>query len=266
MTTAGWKGAVAMVTGASSGIGRAVAKAAAHRGARIGLVARHEPALSLVLDEIGGQGTVAVADVASRQQAEGAVAQVEAALGPIDIVVANAGVGLYGAFVDSDPEDFERLLGVNVLGTLYVLRAALPSMVERRRGHVVVVASVAGRMAAPFEAVYSATKFAQVGLAEALAVELSAFGIGVSVVNPGVVDTGFFEARGHGYDRTFPKLISPEKVAQTVIEAVDRDHRETFVPGWLRSAMVVRQVVPPLYGSGTRRSFKSELAALERSR
>ncbi len=261
-----WNGSVAIVTGASRGIGRAVARAASARGARVGLVARQQEALEEVLDEIGGRGAVAVADVSSREQTERAVRHVEGILGPIDIVVANAGIGLYGAFVDSDPDDFQRLLGVNVLGTMYVLRAALPSMVERRRGHVVVVGSVAGRMAAPFEAVYSSTKFAQTALAEALSVELAAFDIGVSLVNPGVVETNFFEARGHSYDRSFPKLIGPEKVAHTVISAVERGQREAFVPRWLRGADVVRHVAPFFYDPGTRRSFKTELEAFGQSR
>lgn len=261
-----WNGSVAIVTGASRGIGRAVCRAAADRGARVGLVARDREALEEVLDAIGGGGVVAVADVSSREQTEGAVRQVEDALGPIDIAVANAGIGLYGAFVDSDPDDFQRLLGVNLLGTMYLLRAVLPAMVERRRGHIVIVGSVAGRMAAPFEAVYSSTKFAQTALAEALSVELAAFDIGVSLVNPGVVETQFFEARGHSYDRSFPKLIPPEKVAQAVIGAVERGRHEIFVPSWLRSADVVRHVAPFLYDPGTRRSFKAELEDLSRSR
>jgi short-subunit dehydrogenase len=266
VTTVGWDGSVALVTGASRGIGRAVAKNAAARGARVGIVARHEAQLRLVLDEIGGRGMVAVADVASREQVERAAAQVEAGLGPVDIVVANAGVGLYGAFVDTDPEDFQRLVSVNVLGTLYVVHAVLQSMVARRRGHVVVIGSIAGRIGTPFEALYSATKFAQVGFAEALAVELSPFGIGVSLVNPGVVDTEFFAARGHRYDRSFPKMISPDKVADAVIRALDEGRPEQFVPGWLQPATVVRHMVPALYGWGTRRSFEHELAALDRSR
>jgi short-subunit dehydrogenase len=266
VTTLGWDGAVALVTGASRGIGRAVAEMAAARGARVGLVARNETELRLVLDKIGGRGVVAVADVASRTQTERAVAEVEAALGAIDIVVANAGVGLYGAFVDAKPDDFERLLAVNVLGTMYVLRSIVPSMAERRRGHVVVIGSIAGRIGAPFEAVYSATKFAQEGLVEALAIELSAFDIGVSIVNPGVVDSDFFEARGHVYDRTFPRLIRSEKIARAVVRSVERGRHEAFVPGWMRAATVVRHLAPPLYRSGTRRSFKGEVETLERSR
>lgn len=262
----GWRGAVVLITGGSRGIGRAVATAAVARGATVGLVARNERGLRAVLDEIGGHGTVAVADISSHDEAERAVARVRDELGPIDVVVANAGIGQYGPFVDADPSQLERLVAVNVLGTMYVLRASLPEMVERRRGHLVIVGSVAGRMGTPFEAVYSATKFAEVGLAESLAVELSAFGIGVSMVNPGPVDTGFFDARGHAYDRTFPRKVSPERIADAVIRAVEQPRLEQLVPRWLRSALVFRHLVPAVYESGTRRSFKRELEVLARSR
>jgi short-subunit dehydrogenase len=262
MSPVGWSDSVSLVTGASRGIGRAVARAAAERGSRIGLVARGESDLRRVLDEIGGRGAVAVADVASRAAAEAAVASVEDQLGPLDIVVANAGIGLYGPFVEADPDDFARLVGVNVLGTMHVLRAALPGMVRRRRGHVVIVGSVAGRLGAPFEAVYSATKFAQVGLAEALSVELSAAGVGVSLVNPGPVDTAFFDRRGHDYTRSFPRKVSAERVARAVMAAVDDRRFEQLVPRWLRPAHIFRHLAPPLYLSGTRRTFRAELSDL----
>jgi short-subunit dehydrogenase len=261
-----WDNSVALITGASRGIGRATAKAATAKGARVGLVARSEGELKQVLDEIGGRGAVAVADVSQRADAERAVKEITDALGPIDVVVANAGIGQYGPFIDVDPSEFDRLLGVNVLGTMYVLRAALPGMVERRRGHVVILASVAGRMGSPFEAVYAATKFAQVGLAEALSVELSAFDIGVSIVNPGPVDTPFFETRGHDFTRSFPKKVAPEKVADAVIGAVEHNRFEQYVPGWLRPAHLFRHLVPPAYQSGTKRTFTDELNELQKSR
>jgi short-subunit dehydrogenase len=254
-----WEGSVAVVTGASRGIGRAVARAAAERGAQVGLISRSQAELDAVLGEIGGRGAVATADVADRTETEKALAAVEQALGPIDILVNNAGIGAYGAFADEDVETFERLMRVNYLGTIYPMKAVLPGMLTRGRGHIVNIASIAGRIGAPFEAAYSATKFAVAGLSEAIAIELGGRGIGVSVVNPGPVDTEFFEARGHPYRRKTPKPVSAERVANDVIAAVEKNKLETYVPRWLGSAVVSRVLLPPLYRSGTARAFREEL-------
>jgi short-subunit dehydrogenase len=231
-----------------------VARQAVARGARVGLVARSAADLDEVLSLVGGRGVAVPADVADAAEVTDAVRQVEAALGPVDVVVANAGIGAYGPFAATDVDEVDRLTRVNWLGTAYVVRAVLPGMVERRRGHVAVVASIAGRMGAPLEALYSATKFAQVGLAEALEVELAPYGIGVSVVNPGPVATDFFAARGHPYDRRFPRPVSAERVAAEVVDAVERGRSERFVPRWLRQALVSRVLVPPLYRWGARRA------------
>ena len=254
-----WDGATAVVTGASRGIGRAVAQQAAARGARVGLVARSKDDLDTVLAGIGGKGTVAPADVGNRQQVSDAIASVEHDVGPIDVLVANAGIGAYGPFADIDVDEVERLVQVNLLGTVYPIKAVLPGMLERGRGHIVVVSSVAGRFGSPLEAAYASTKFAQIGLAEALSVEVAGKGVGVSIVNPGVVDTDFFAARGHSYDRPFPKPISADRVAAGVIKAVEKELAEVFVPGAFRWAVAVRHVAPGLYRWGTRRSFKNEL-------
>jgi len=254
-----WSGATALVTGASRGIGRAVAKQAAAKGARVGLLARNQDDLEAVRADIGGTATVAPADIAVRAEVDDAVKRVEAELGPIDILVANAGIGAYGPFADIDVDAVEHLVQVNLLGTVYPIKAVLPGMLERGRGHIVVVSSVAGRFGSPLEAAYASTKFAQIGLAEALGVEVAGRGVGVSIVNPGVVDTDFFEARGHLYDRPFPKPISADRVAAGVISAVEKNRAEVFVPGPFKYAVAVRHLAPRLYRWGTRRSFKNEL-------
>ncbi len=246
-----WAGATVVVTGASRGIGAAVVSAALERGARVGAISRTPV------------GTVPwqAADVGDRAQVTAAITALERELGPTDILVANAGIGAYGAFKDIDVDEIERLVQVNYLGTVYPIKAVLPGMIERGRGHVVIVASVAGRFGSPFEAAYSATKFAQVGLGEALSVELSASGVGVSIVDPGVVDTAFFETRGHPFDRSFPKLIPAARVADAVVRAVERDQLEAFVPRPFAVAVAVRHLAPALYAWGTRRAFRRELGA-----
>jgi short-subunit dehydrogenase len=254
-----WEGSVAVVTGASRGIGREVVRLAAKRGAQVGLISRSQDELDALLSEIGGTGTVAVGDVGDRASITAALSSIERALGPIDILVANAGIGAYGAFAETDVEVFERLMRVNYLGTVYAMKAVLPGMIERRRGHIVNVASIAGRIGAPLEAAYSATKFAVAGLTEAVAIELVHKGVGVSMVNPGPVATDFFDARGAPYKRKTPKPVSAERVARDVIAAVERNRLETYVPRWLRPAALSRHLLPPLYKAGTVRTFGDDL-------
>jgi len=254
-----WAGAVVAITGASRGIGRAIAKAAAARGARVGLVARSKPDLDRVLAEIGGAGAIAVAEVSDREAITGALAAIARELGPIEVLVNNAGIGAFGAFETTDVETFERMMRVNYLGTLYAMKAALPTMLERRRGHIVNVVSVAGRIGAPLESAYSASKFAVAGLSEAVALEVEGRGVAISMVHPGPVETEFFETRGHPYELSSPRPISAERVADAVIAAVERNVAEQFLPRWLGSAYAARVMFPPLYRSGTRRRFRELL-------
>ena len=258
-----WDRSVVVVTGASRGIGRAVAEAAAQRGATVGLVARSQTDLDATLADIGGKGATAAADVGDGQQVRAAIDRLANTLGPIDILVNNAGIGAYGPFADSDADLAEQLIRTNYLGAVHATRAVLGSMIERRHGHVVMIGSIAGRLGAPFEAAYSASKFAMTGLTEALAVELAPHGIGVSMVNPGPVDTGFFEARGVPYARRFPRPVSPQRVAAAVMTCVERGRLEMVIPRWLRAAMIVRTVVPGLYLRGATRATAPSVATQE---
>ena len=261
-----WGGATTIVTGASRGIGRAVAEAASAHGARVGVIARSEGDLRRVVAGLPGEAGYAVADVADPDALAGALARLEAELGPPDVMVANAGIGAYGAFADLRAEQAERLVRVNVLGTVHALRAVVPGMIERRRGHLVTIGSIAGRIGTPFEAIYSATKFAGVGLTEALVVELEPYGIGVSMVHPGPVASDFGAARGHPYDRERPKPVPAAQVAHAVIRAVERNRHEQYVPAYLRPAVTIRHLVPPLFRWGTKRSFARQIGEDRRRR
>ena len=255
-----WQNSTVLISGASSGIGEALAREAVARGSRVALLARSADSLEKLAAELGEHCLATPADVTSASEVAAAVDLVERRLGPVDILVNNAGIGAYGAFLDADVDDIDRLMQVNYLGVVRLLKTALPGMVARRRGHVVTVGSIAGRIGAPFEAAYSATKFAVSGLTEALSVELSPFGIDVSLVNPGPVATPFFANRGHAYERERPKPATPEQVAQTVIRAVERGRAESFVSPLMRQAVVAKSLVPPLYRWGTARAFGKELA------
>lgn len=259
-----WHGTTAVVTGATRGIGRCVVEMLVSRGARVGAIARSAADLEQLAAGTGGAGQIvwAPADVAVRAEVEGALGALAEELGTPDVLVNNAGVGLHGPVARLDPADAERLMRCNYLGTVYATCAVLPAMLERRRGHVVNVGSVAGRLGAPFEAAYSASKFAVVGFTEALAIETAPFGVHVAMVNPGPVDTGFFEARGHPYDRRRPRPVPPAQVAGAVIRAVEGRRFEQLVPRSLGAALGIRHLVPGLYLSGTKQAFRKELAAL----
>lgn len=211
-------GKVAFVTGASSGIGAAVARRLAADGVRLGLAARH-------LDDPRIADCVATpCDVRDPAQVEAAVAATVARFGGLDIVVANAGVGSWGPFASTPPADVDEMIDVNVRGLFSTVRAALPHLRARGSGDIVTLASEAGRRGLPDEAVYVATKFAQVGFTRSLDHELRGSGIRCTNICPGGVATNFGMGRGL---RTpgMPELadmMSPEDVAEVVAFALTR--------------------------------------------
>jgi NADP-dependent 3-hydroxy acid dehydrogenase YdfG len=220
---------VALVTGASRGVGAAVAKALAREGVSLGLVSRSG-------DDLGIDGAVAgPADVRRPADVERVVNETVERFGRLDIVVANAGVGAYGAFVDLDPEIVEEIIDVNVKGTLYTVRAALPHLLESGEGDVVTLASVAGLRGLPLESVYCASKFAQVGFTRALDHELRPRGIRCTNVCPGGVATDF--AMGRGRTPDMPELatmMSAEDVAEVVVFVLTRPRNLRFLDAAFR--------------------------------
>jgi NAD(P)-dependent dehydrogenase (short-subunit alcohol dehydrogenase family) len=208
-------GRVAIVTGASRGVGAAVARRFAEGGAKVGLLSRSGDDLGL------GDGALGVpCNVADRSQVFDAVEQVVSAFGSLDCVVANAGVGMYGNFLDLDPDDVETMIDVNLKGTLYTAAATLPHLVQAG-GDFVSLASVAGLRAFPGETVYNASKFGQVGFTRSLDHELREHGVRATSVCPGGVATDFAMGKGREEGST-EGMMTPDEVADTVVYCVTR--------------------------------------------
>jgi 3-oxoacyl-[acyl-carrier protein] reductase len=204
-------GKVALITGASRGIGRAIAITLHEEGARLGLASRSGADLGLS-DTVGIK-----ADVRDREAMVRAATATAEAFGGIDILVVNAGVGAYGPFLDLDLEPLEEMIDVNVKGAIYAARAALPYLLKSPAADFVMIASEAGRRGLPFEAVYCASKFAQVGLTAALDHELRERGVRCTNICPGGVATDF--AMGRGRTPEMPQLagmMKPQDVAEAV--------------------------------------------------
>jgi uncharacterized protein len=249
----------ALITGASSGMGRLLALRFARAGARVALVARRESELTALAREIeqgGGGALVLPCDVGDRAQVFAAADKVLAAFGGVDILVNNAGYGHHRRFLDWDLDDMERMLRVNFLGTLYWTKALLPQMVARHTGWIVFVASVAGRLGVPEESAYAASKFAQVGLAEALAIELEDAGVHVLTVCPGAINTPFFDAEA--LERMPPvskrMMIQPEQVIDAVMDALARGKHEITVPRFIAMGYLVRLLAPEFMRRNTKRT------------
>ena len=238
-------GSTALVTGASSGIGRAVAVDMARAGAQVVGLGRDMRSLRSLAETSGI--TVLQVDLASVDELQHFVEETLPGLPPVDILVNCAGSGHFGPLADHSAEDIDRLLAVNVRAPVALTRAVLPGMRERRRGRVVNVASIAGRLGVPNETVYSATKSALAVFSRALNTELAGAGVGVTVVTLGVVQTAFFERRGAPYDRGWPRPMPPERVARAIVRAITHNRYEVVIPGWLRIPIWLQATMPGLY-------------------
>src|SRR3954468_24484651 len=239
----------ALVTGASRGIGRAVATAIAARGAAVGLLARSEAELDTLAKELGPRALALPADVGDREQVRAAVERLIAQAGGLELVVANAGIAHYGPFLAQDVERVEAMTRVNWLGTVYTVDAALGHLIDRASGHIVVVSSGAGLRSFPWAAAYGATKSAQRGFAEALRHELSGTGVSVTTVYPGEIATHL-----HDHEKaTMPdwyqgkeKAAPAEPLGRAVVEAVEQDKRAVYYPEIVRLLRVMHGISPRL--------------------
>jgi len=264
-----YQGKTALITGASSGMGRLLALRVARAGADVALVARRESELQALAGEIEGLGRRALVlpcDVAERAQVVATAARALARLGAIDILVNNAGYGHHRRFLDWDLDDMERMMRVNYFGTLYFTKALLPQMVQRRSGWIVVMASVAGKLGVPDESAYAASKFAQVGLAESLSYEVEDAGVHVLTVCPGAINTPFFDAEALARMPPVSKrmMIEPEQVIDAIIAALARGKHEITVPRFIAAGYLVRVLAPGFMRRNTKRTTMDAVAKREK--
>jgi short-subunit dehydrogenase len=237
---------VALVTGASSGIGAAIARSLAGQDRWTLLVAGRDPErVAAVARETGG--TPLISDLSAPGGVRRLVAGAVDAAQRIDLLVASAGVGWAGPFVSMPPDAVDEVLAVDLTAVVQLVRLVLPHMLLQRRGHLVLIGSVAGCLGVEGEAVYSAAKAGLGAFADALRYELRGTSVRVTHVVPGVVDTPFFARRGVPYNRRLPRPIPPERVARAALRAIDRGSREVFVPRWFRVPAGIRALAPGAY-------------------
>jgi short-subunit dehydrogenase len=239
-----------VVTGASSGIGEATSYRFARARAKVGLIARREDRLSKVAErvrELGGTAKIAVVDVAEEAKVAEAIAEIESAFSGIDVLVNNAGFGLYAPLQSVRREDIERVFAVNTFGALSCIQAVLPGMRRRGRGLIVNVSSVVGKRALPMSGAYAATKYALQGLSDALRVELAGTGVRVSVVCPGYTATEFADRvieYGAARARSNRAAMSSEGVADAIFDCARKPRREIVLTGKGRVLVLLQRFAP----------------------
>jgi NADP-dependent 3-hydroxy acid dehydrogenase YdfG len=242
---------VVAITGASAGIGRATATRLARDGAALVLCARRGDRLQSLAAEIQALGAHAlpiVADVTSEEAVQQVVARAVADFGRLDVMICNAGFGIAGTIDAIRPDQMRKLLDINVLGTYFGARAALPVFRRQEQGHLIIVSSIVGRRGVPYMGAYAATKFAQVGLAECLRSELVGSNIHVSVVYPVSTETEFADVMsaetGARVERAFGPRQSAAQVADAIARAIDHPVPEVY-PYFPSRALVWLNAVAP---------------------
>jgi short-subunit dehydrogenase len=247
------EGRTAIVTGASSGIGRQTAREFARRRAHVVLASRNRDKLEALAAELAdypGRRLVVPTDVTDRLAVEALVRRTVEEFDSLDVLVNNAGVGLFASMADGSLDNMHHLFNVNFWGAVHCIQAAVPYMRHQGRGHIVNVASVAGKVAAPYLGVYSATKFALIAVSDSLRSELAGTGIHVSTVYPGLTDTSFRENMLREVEVPDPpgylRSAGPAAVARRIVQAVRWDFRDAYVSPEDVAAVAIYPLAPAL--------------------
>lgn len=245
-----FEGKSALVTGASSGIGRAVALDLSKEGCNVVLVGRNKERLAEAKSAVFSSGVktlAAVCDVSVYKNVSDMAKIVLKEWGKVDILVNCAGWGAHGPFEEAAMEDIDGMMKTNYFGTVYCVKELLPAMLRQGYGHIVNVASMAGKLAFPNYAAYCASKFAVVGFSESLYHELRPKGVKVHLICPAGTQTRFFDHpsfEGHPHRANYEAMLTPERVSGKILEAIEKDVFEVHVP-WTESLIVkVKHLAP----------------------
>lgn len=264
-----YDGKVVVVTGASSGIGEKSAEEFAKRKASVVLVARRKEKLDLVakkLPEHNSKCLVCQCDVSQRSQVQRMNKTVLEKFGKVDVLVNNAGFGIYGLVSELKVEEIESQMATNFFGMVYCTKAFLPKMLDQRSGHIVNVASVAASFGLPGIASYCASKFAMLGFSEGLYHELKGTGVGITVVSPIMVRTNFFNNPSlKSMPRYSPTSLSSKMVAKAVVRAASSSRLEIIVPAIVRVAVWAKHTFPYLINPVVAAGFRNRLKLTKKS-
>ena len=258
-----FKNKIILITGASSGIGKQTAIEFAKKGANLILVARRKEKLELVAKELEKfkiSVLVCPCDVSDKDQVKEMSKIVLEKFDSIDILVNNAGFAIYGSVSDLSIDEIESQIETNYLGMVYCIKNFLPSMLEKKSGHIVNVASVAASFGLPGIASYCASKFAMLGFSEGLKHELKNSGIGITVVSPIMVKTNFFDHPSFdNMPKYSPTSLSSKSVANAILKASNSPRLEIIVPSPVRIAVWLKNTFPYLINPILGKSFKNKL-------
>ncbi|APH04512.1 SDR family NAD(P)-dependent oxidoreductase [Bacillus weihaiensis] len=256
------QGCYVAITGASSGIGEKIAIECAKQGAHLVLLARRKDRLSTLSQKIRTDYGVSCHDYSLDVQDLEAVSkvftQIESEVGHINVLVNNAGFGIFNDVLESSLDEMTNMFEVNVYGLIATTKMVLPQMIQKKQGHIINIASQAGKIATPKSSLYSASKHAVLGFTNSLRLEMKPHNIYVTSVNPGPIKTDFFtiaDKKGDYVKNVERWMLDPNKVARIIVASMLTPKREINLPGWMNAGSTMYQVMPKLFERFASKAF-----------